>query len=253
MQLDAVAKKINAKYTAKKKRQQIRERFKRAHRAEGKFARQLKQVARQIGSIVKGLAPKGVPKNPSVLNNALQKYADLIRPWAVEVSKSLIDDISNRDYRSWAELGNEMGRSLKAEIKYAPTGETYRRLMDEQVSLHKLITGGMTASERPESIAKEIMRTEQVSRSKAMLIARTETTRSSTAFVQARATFVGSEGYIWQTAMDGDVRDRHEHLQGKFIKWTEPPVAGEAGMRYHAGAGPNCRCWAEPVIPDVIE
>lgn len=262
---DAAAKKINSKQAARKKRQQVRERFKRAHRAEGKFARQLKQVATQVGRIVKKLAPKGVVRDPSKLTAALNRYAQNIRPWAEEVSKALILDISKRDYRSWIDLGDEIGRSLRSEIDEAPTGQAYKQLMQEQVTLiqslpieasqrvHKLIMENMIGSKRPTSVAEEIMKTEHVTKSRAMLIARTETTRSSTALTQARATYIGSEGYIWQTAEDSDVRDRHKHLQGKFIKWDEPPIAGENGQRYHAGAGPNCRCWTEPVLKDIIE
>lgn len=254
----------SAKITARKKRQAVRTNFQRAHRAEKKFARQLSSVARQVGAIVKGMAPKGVPRNPHQLTDALNRYADIIKPWATEVSASLIEDISRRDLFAWASLSRDIGRNLKKEIAGAPTGEAFRLLMKEQVNLiqslpreaagriHKLVIEGMTLSRRPESIAKEIMKTQGVTQSRAMLIARTETTRSSTAMVQSRATYVGSEGYIWQTAEDSDVRDRHQHLQGKFIPWNQAPVAGENGERYHAGSGPNCRCWAEPVIPDII-
>lgn len=108
--------------------------------------------------------------------------------------------------------------------------------------------GGVRASET----AKEIERTGDVTRSRADLIARTETTRAATSMVEARARHVGSEGYIWRTVGDVDVREIHKKLEGKFVRWDSPPVAGENGERAHAGAIYNCRCWPEPVIPDSI-
>ena len=42
-------------------------------------------------------------------------------------------------------------------------------------------------------------------------------------------------------------RPAHRAMEGKFIKWSQPPTLD--GMTGHAGEFPNCRCHPEPVIP----
>ncbi len=46
--------------------------------------------------------------------------------------------------------------------------------------------------------------------------------------------------YIWRTAGDGKVRDRHADNNGKTFSWDNPPNG------IHPGEDYNCRCWAEP-------
>lgn len=249
-----------------KKRKQIvaRERFKRSRLAEKAFGRKLKRVASEVGKIIKRHAPEGLVKNMGELQRSLSKYAQVLVPWAKSAAQSMVNEVAQRDLRTWSSVGNEIGRMLKQEVKSAPIGTAMARLMAEQVVLitslprqaanrvHKLTIEGMVGGTRAKEIAKEILRSGKVTEARAMLIARTETSRTSTAMVQSRATHIGSDGYIWRSSEDSDVRPRHKKLDGKFIRWDTPPVAGEDGERYHAGAGPNCRCYPEPVVPDAL-
>jgi len=253
-----------SKIDAKKARRAARERFKRAHLAEKAFARKLRRVAKEVGKIVNRFAPRGKVRDWPALNLALQKYSKLLGPWAASTAESMIAEVAQRDSFAWAEMGREMGRSLRSEILVAPIQPALDRMLLEQVQLikslptqeatrvHHLMLEGMVGGRRAVETAKEIMRSGQVTASRAMLIARTETTRTATTVVEARSTYVGSEGYIWRTADDSDVRREHDKLEGKFIPWNRPPIAGPNGQRYHAGAGPNCRCYPEPIIPDVV-
>lgn len=92
------------------------------------------------------------------------------------------------------------------------------------------------------------MATGRVTRSRANTIARTEVSRASCVFTQARAENLGSEGYIWRTSEDGDVRPSHKAMNGKFVAWNSPPTLDN--LKGHAGCLPNCRCYTEPVIPN---
>jgi SPP1 gp7 family putative phage head morphogenesis protein len=243
-----------------------RERFRRVHASEKKLARQLRQVAKQVGAIVRGFAPSGVVgEMMPQINRSLERYAELLLPWAAEVARETVAETFRRDLSAWQDLGREIGRNLKAEVERAPTGEVMREKVMKRVSLItslpreaaqrvqrlniEALSGGPRAAEK----AKMIMETGRVTESRAMLIARTETTATATALVEARAKHIGSPGYIWRTVGDADVRERHRKLEGDFIEWDSPPVAGENGERAHAGAIYNCRCWPEPVLPDVIE
>lgn len=247
----------------KGKRESARERaaFNSVRRAEIKYSRQLRSVAEQIGIIIRTMSPNGVADVP-LIEATMEKYSIMLKPWAKAVGAGMLADVSRRDEAVWASLSRDMSYALREEIKRAPTGEALKRLLDEQVNLitslptraaqrvHKLALEARVDGSRASSIAKEIMRSGDVTKSRANLIARTEVARTASGLVQARATYVGSEGYIWRTAQDSDVRKSHKKMSGKFVRWDQPPVTDN--LVGHAGQLPNCRCYPEPVLPEVI-
>ena len=236
--------------------------WRRARRAEGHYARQLRKVARQVGALVEGFDPAD-PLLASKLRHVLGRYAETIRPWAEAVAGRMLADVSAQDEQTWQEMARRMGRALGTEIRTAPTGAAMRALLAEQVDLitslpteaaervQRLAVQGMEAGRRASSLADEIMRSGEVTEGRANLIARTEVGRAASTLTQVRAEHVGSTGYIWRTARDGDVRPSHKKMAGKFVLWADPVTLD--GLTGHAGALPNCRCYAEPVIPDEIE
>lgn len=115
--------------------------------------------------------------------------------------------------------------------------------------VHRLAIEGIETGGRASSLAAEIMRTGEVTQSRATLIARTETGRVSTVLTQVRAEHIGSPGYTWRTVGDSDVRPSHRAMDRQFVPWGKPPTLD--GLTGHAGAIPNCRCYCEPVIPDL--
>lgn len=246
------------------KRLKARQRFIQARKAERAFARQLKSVAKQVGNIVKTMAPTGTIEQPTTLTQMLRNYASILPQWAKAVSLKMIAEVSQRDEHAWSEMGREIGRSLGEEIRKAPTGRVMQELMAEQVELitsipikaaervHHLTIEAMTTGTRASEIAKEILRSGEVAESRAMTIARTETSRTVSNMVQARSQYIGSDGYFWRTSEDSDVRKLHKELNGKFFRWDDPPIAGENGERAHPGCIYNCRCFADPVIPDIL-
>lgn len=260
--LDDSTTRLRARREAKKQRIATRELFKRSHRAERAFSRQLKAVAHQVDAIVKGIAPKGNLEAAQwpMLNAALGKYADLLKPWAKAISEKLIAEVGQRDERSWAEMGRDLGRNLRAEVKGAPTGELMKAMMQEQVELitslpleaatrvHQLTQKAITEGGRAKELAVEIMKTGEVTKARAMLIARTETTRTASAMTAARAQHIGSTHFIWRTSRDGDVRPSHKKLEGKAFRWDTPPECDE-GHNALPGGIFNCRCYPEVVLP----
>jgi SPP1 gp7 family putative phage head morphogenesis protein len=90
--------------------------------------------------------------------------------------------------------------------------------------------------------------TTNVTESRAMLIARTEVAKANASINEARALSVGSEGYIWRTAGDADVRESHAEMDGQYVAWSDPPTLSD-GTTTHAGAIYNCRCYSESVLP----
>jgi SPP1 gp7 family putative phage head morphogenesis protein len=226
--------------------------------------RTLRGVADQIGRLITGFTnPVEDPETDPLIGEALSTYAELLRPWAASVATRIIAAVDREDAQAWAKHAATMQRSLRDELARAPTGALVKQRMADQVTLitslptdaagrvHELTLAAIADGTRAKEIAAEIARSGEVSFGRAALIARTEVSRTGVELTSARALSVGSEDFVWHTVGDSDVRHDHRILDGKAFKWTDPPVADQrTGGRYLPGAGPNCRCWAEPLIPD---
>lgn len=214
---------------------------------------------------MRGVAPEGLLSalDEVQLRHQLLRYAEILRPWARSVARYMLADVERRNDRQWRENSREMSRALRAEIAQAPTGAVLEALQDEQVELitslpksaaqrvHDLAVGNLYSGARASELAKEVLRTGQVTEARARLIARTEVSRAQCNLTQARAMYAGSEGYVWRTSKDADVRDTHKAMEGRYVRWASPPKTDVNLEPYHAGCGPNCRCWAEPVLPNL--
>lgn len=249
------------RYQRKREARKQRQHWEQVRRAEKQYAVQLRSVAHHIGSLAKLWDPDR-PETSAWVIGAMRRYAQQLWPWATAVSERMQAEVARRDEIAWARHSAAMGRSLATEIRSAPTGDLMLALLGEQVSLisslpleaaarvHEWTVRGLETSERPAKVAEMIYASGHVARSRADLIARTEVARTSSKLVESRARHVGSDGYIWRTAGDADVRPIHKKLDGKFFRWDDPPVAGSAGQRAHAGQIFNCRCIPEPVVSD---
>lgn len=110
----------------------------------------------------------------------------------------------------------------------------------------------------PASIAKDIAELyPHVSRTRANLIARTESAKTQSSLTESRSEAMGYHWYVWQTAHDERVRSSHKHMQGVICRFDDPPDPEELiGMinqaqHYNPGGIWNCRCFASPIInPD---
>lgn len=236
----------------------------RVRKLEERYARDLRKVAHQVGIIIRAWAPVDGVFDLSALPGlqaTLAKYAEVIRPWAETTAGRMVAEIAIRERRTWAEHARLMSRALRDELENAPTGEALRGFLAEHVRLitslptdagervHRLTLNGLEDSTRASEIAAEIMRSGEVTRSRATLIARTEVARTASGLTMVRAQHVGSTTYIWRTSRDADVRPSHRRMVGKPVGWDHPPTLD--GMAGHAGMLPNCRCYPEPVLPDL--
>ena len=234
----------------------------RARAAEAQYSLRLKGIAGAINAIVRGFAPDGTPEAIAPLLRALHGYSELIGPWAESVAGYMLADVNRRNERAWAEHGDAMGRSLRQMIRTTPVGAEYRSLLRAQVGLikslptraaervHSQVQEGMLRGTRSTDIAKSILTAGRVTEARAKLIARTEVSRAAVTLTQARAQALGSEGEIWRTVGDPDVRPSHQKVAGKYVRWDSPPKTDASLDPYHAGCGPNCRCYPDPVLPE---
>lgn len=228
------------------------------------YTTQLLKVARHVGDIVNGVAdgPDLGPEGAApVIDRAMRDYADLLNSWARATAARMIAQVDKQDEEAWMRRSREMAGWLQRELRTTKTGAARELLLGEQVKLiksipldaarrvHTIVQEAQISGVRADTVAAEIMRTNEVSASKARLIARTEVARASSTLTEARARGIGSTGYIWRTSTDGDVRPSHRTMEGKFVSWDQPPTLDK--LTGHAGCLPNCRCFPDPVIPDL--
>jgi SPP1 gp7 family putative phage head morphogenesis protein len=253
----------DARYSERRKRREEAY-FQYVRRAELGYAVQLRKVARHVADLIFNYDALE-PQELSELQNVLSLYADTLRPWARAAARRMLAEVIRRDEQAWRNTSRKIGISLQTEIQSAPIGNVASQILDDQVSLitslpidagrrvQELALEHYVEGRRSSEIIPMIMESGNVTLSRATMIARTETGKAASAITQARAKFIGAEQYIWRTARDVFVRKAHKKLEGKVFNWDDPPVAEENGTRHNPGEFPNCRCFAEPLIPEVIE
>lgn len=237
--------------------------FQQVRNAENAYARRLRAVANHIANLVRefpSIGEAGSPELP-ILEHLLRNYGSLLEPWAQSVAERFITEIARRDERAWAVYGRRLGLGLRQEIQNAPLGEELRQLLADQVNLitslpieaaqrvHELAIENIHTGGRYTELSDRIMETGQVTRSRANLIARTETARVSSTLTMLRAQHIGVTHYVWRTMKDVNVRDTHRKMDGRLVAYDDPPEI-EPGRFYHAGFTFNCRCFQDPIIPE---
>jgi SPP1 gp7 family putative phage head morphogenesis protein len=119
-----------------------------------------------------------------------------------------------------------------------------QRYFDE---ISGIVQRGLAAGTRPEQMAEDFEARYQVSRSRANLIARDQTAKLHGQLDRVRQTDLGIKHYIWRTAKDQRVRDEHAEREGEVFSWDDPPEGGHPGEDY------QCRCYAEPMIEELLD
>ena len=99
---------------------------------------------------------------------------------------------------------------------------------------------------RPEETIKAIQNLEGVTARRAEVIARDQVGKHNGTMNRLRHQQVGITRYRWRTVGDDAVRDAHEARNGVIFEYANPPPDGNPGEPV------QCRCWAEPVLEDVL-
>lgn len=233
--------------------------FATSRKAEQAYARDLRRVARQIGDLVRAFPPGDLAALPKI-ERALHRYSEVIEPWARAVAGRMVEDVQRRDVREWEAFTADMGRAIRDEIRNAPTGYILQQQLDDSVRLitslpteaaqrvHVLTMEAAATGARAKEIAAEIMRTGEVTQSRAMLIARTETARTQSLLTTARAQHIGCTHFKWQAILDTRTRPSHRKMNGRVCEIASPPIVD--GQPLLPGQIYNCRCTMLPILPD---
>lgn len=120
-----------------------------------------------------------------------------------------------------------------------------------------VVYDGMRRGLRHEEIAKQILGTSKDelghtskfknAKTRANLIGRDQTNKFNGNLTKLRQENAGVKRYIWRSVGDGRVRERHAGFNGQEFTWEKGAPGG-----INPGDEIQCRCYAEPVIDDII-
>ena len=232
--------------------------FKPRRNIEQQFA---SDVLSYVSRVLNAPATGGVPAH--LLNDF-----SFLDQWAWQAASRMVTGLLTLGQRTWRNAASASGQgsriyaALQHEL-HGPVGRRARQLIAEnallirslpeevRVNVARRVAREEYAGERAEAIEELIP---HVTRVKARLIARTETSKASTALTRARAENLGLQWYVWRTSKDQRVRPSHKLMNGVLVAFTDAPspeallgIKSTLGF-YNAGDAPNCRCYVEPLI-----
>jgi len=233
--------------------------------AERKYFNAMKLVAKEIEKILKTTLTSATKSQGIKAMGLLKKYSKELSKWATKTVATMLYNVNKDNQKLWNKLSAKMSQELKKELSKAPAKTWMQKYMDDNVGLiksipidaakrvHKLIKENQYVGLRSTDLIDEIMRIGSISENKAKMIARTETSRYSTALTQMRSESIGADWYVWKAVGDFRTRKGHKRMDGVIVSWNDPPspeklVDEKAYGEYHAGETFNCRCYPEPIL-----
>lgn len=148
----------------------------------------------------------------------VEKYAKLLDGWSIN-NASLIKDIPEKTLVEIADLS----------VDALQTGKSVAEMQDD---VYEMLGDRMDVQE-----------------SRANLIARDQVAKLNGNLTQERQADLGVSKYRWRTVGDERVRLTHQMADGNLYSWDKPP---EVTNGNHPGLDFQCRCYAEPVLPEVL-
>lgn len=123
------------------------------------------------------------------------------------------------------------------------------KTVDERLftEIQENVFRGAREGKSVQDISRMVRERGKVAKSRADLIARDQINKFNGQLNQLRQQDVGLKRYRWRTALDERVRPEHANREGKVFSWDSPPSDG------HPGQPINCRCYAEPVVEDLLD
>lgn len=222
-----------------------------------KDSKSLKEVpsARELRKRIKKASNKLKQEYLTKFNETLSSSMD----FGYEIQTQLIFDKPSREAIAAASMKDEKGRRETLEARGLKAFASIDDTITEDIM--GVIEDGMKNNLSVDAISKNIIKKSgEISKSRAMTIARTETLTAVSignwSMLQTAKAVVPNMKKAWITASDDDVRSSHRGLNGKII---DPDEKFQNGLRYprdpEGGADEviNCRCTMLTLPPDDIE
>lgn len=199
--------------------------------------------------------------------------SELFGDFAKAAATRMVTMVRTYSERPWIQAMQKSGRgreiysALSRELS-GLTGVRMTQIVDENALLIKSIPATLAPrvsrfvaieaikGRRAEAIAQDLMaQFPDMAESRIRLIARTETSKASTALTRARSEELGLDWVVWRSSKDERVRESHRKMDGVIFNWKALPnpekLNGEKNVK-HGPYGPgeiwNCRCYPEPLV-----
>ncbi len=189
----------------------------------------------------------GLDRKIQSIAKTTQNYS--IREWKRVVRKTLGIDILDDYY-----AGEFFKQSLQTWTRN--NVGLIKTLADESLTrMENIIQSGYLRGAGNKELAQLIYEAYETDKAHAVFIARDQTAKLNAELTQQQQTDAGVTSYVWSDSGDSRVRSCHAELNGKSIKWSEPPemwyVTKKRGRVYtgrhcHPGEDYDCRCVALP-------
>lgn len=109
-----------------------------------------------------------------------------------------------------------------------------------------IVIRGVSEGQLHGTIAKQMRDRLGIGERRAKNIARDQVGKFYGQVTKHRQEQLGVSRFIWRTVQDERVREEHEALNGEIFEWRSPPSEGTPGQPI------NCRCYADPVLEDLL-
>lgn len=236
---------------------------------EEQYRRSLMDLMRHFQEILASM----VITDPAQIVEALQTFTDVesFYEFGKAAASRMVTGLYFDSARTWREAarvsmrGREIHSLLQKEL-HGPMGLAVQHIVDRNAKLIStfpetisnqvahFIERESLAGRRAEFITRDLLnKFPDVASSRIALIARTETSKASTALTRARAENLGLAWFVWRTSKDARVRDSHRMMDRVLVGWNDLPspeaLAGEKSYgKYGPGEIFNCRCFPQPLI-----
>lgn len=134
---------------------------------------------------------------------------------------------------------------------------------DEYIKkVNQIVSNGVQYGKTSDEIYQELRKVnDNMSGTRARLIARDQTGKLNGLMTKKRQTEVGIDKYEWLTSLDERVRETHKPMHGKICRWDNDSVYSDDGKNWQArpsgsqgltpGSDIQCRCTAVPWMRDI--
>ena len=129
-----------------------------------------------------------------------------------------------------------------------------KRIEREQLEgYERWLSEAVREGRRWESIQSDLVERYGTDKRHAEVIARDQVGKINGKIAERTQAAAGIGLYVWRATSDSRTRDSHRAVDGYVWSWSSPPPGtGPYGEPAHPGQAIQCRCGAEPVIPDDI-
>lgn len=119
-------------------------------------------------------------------------------------------------------------------------------------SLQKAVEQAFDEGWSVNRLSDEIEYRGDVAESDARRIARDQVGKLTAQVNQDRQEALGVTAFVWRGALDQRERESHRALEGQRFEWDDPPTDEDTGEEITPGSAIQCRCYAEPVLDDIV-